>query len=328
MKKLKKNISVLLVAFIATFFMSQNAYAYTGIDISAYNENVNFNAVSDDGVKAVIIKATEGVDWQDSMFNTYSSRIQNSGVEHIGYYHFLSERTSPSEQARDFYNAIKNKHYDIMPCLDVETNNYGRSESELTNRCLEFIQTFKELSGQNVMIYSGAYFARDNLDFRIKMQPLWVASYGRSPIPTGFVNVVGWQYTETGSINGIGGYVDVNEFNDGMLLSNGNIVPQTPPVNTNNDNIYSQLQEELNRQGFGNLDVDGIPGPLTLAACPLVKEGAKGNITQWIQLRVGANPDGKFGVETKDAVIGFQYSMGISADGIVGRNTWSKLLGI
>lgn len=54
------------------------------------------------------------------------------------------------------------------------------------------------------------FFARDNLDMRIKTQPLWVAHYGvSSPMPIGFINVVWHQYTETGYINGIKGKANV-----------------------------------------------------------------------------------------------------------------------
>jgi GH25 family lysozyme M1 (1,4-beta-N-acetylmuramidase) len=342
MKNLKKIISLGFVAVItATFFISQNAYAYKGIDISACNWDngrINFNEVKGDSVEAVICKATEGVDWQDDYLDSNYWGAKNAGIKHIGFYHFMSEKTDPSQQARDFWNAIKDKNYDIMPCLDVETNNYNRSAYEITNRCLSFIQTFKELSGQNVMLYSGAYFSRDNLDMRIKTQPLWVASYGRNPIPTGFVNVVGWQYTETGEIGGVNGCCDVNDFNDGMLLENSNYIPSTPTVIDSQDNggtqvggddVVAQLQRLINEQGFGDIDVDNIAGNETLGHAPLIKKGAEGEITKWIQLRVGMTGnevDGVFGSNTKQAVISFQSYRGISADGVVGRNTWRELL--
>lgn len=95
-----------------------------------------------------------------------------------------------------------------------------------------------------------------------------------------------------------------------------------------NDEIR-RLQHELNVQGFtdenGNqLSEDGIGGQLTLSACPLVKRGAYGNITQWIQLRVGVNPDCDFGGQTEEGVKYFQRSRNIDDDGEVGKVTWSK----
>jgi len=36
--------------------------------------------------------------------------------------------------------------------------------------------------------------------------------------------------------------------------------------------------------------------------------------------------DGVFGAQTKAAVLRFQYNAGLSTDGIVGRNTWNKIL--
>jgi len=38
--------------------------------------------------------------------------------------------------------------------------------------------------------------------------------------------------------------------------------------------------------------------------------------------------DGIFGEKTRAAVIDFQASRGLSGDGIVGQNTWRKLLGL
>ncbi|MDP4146530.1 MAG: N-acetylmuramoyl-L-alanine amidase [Bacillota bacterium] len=93
-------------------------------------------------------------------------------------------------------------------------------------------------------------------------------------------------------------------------------------------NSVASLQAELNKQGFGNLVVDNIAGPKTLAACPLIKQGAEGNITKWVQGRLGVTADGMFGSETKQAVINFQRTHGFTMDGIIGENTWKALLGI
>ncbi len=52
------------------------------------------------------------------------------------------------------------------------------------------------------------------------------------------------------------------------------------------------------------------------------------NLTKIVQNTVGVTADGKFGNNTKTAVINFQKLVGLNADGIVGLNTWKKILGI
>lgn len=99
-------------------------------------------------------------------------------------------------------------------------------------------------------------------------------------------------------------------------------------------NDIAQLQDECNRQGFSNQKVDGIPGPITLAGCPMLKKGARGNITRWVQTKLNSlgyncgTIDGDFGNNTKNGVMAYQRAKGLVADGIVGPKTWSKLLGL
>lgn len=124
-----------------------------------------------------------------------------------------------------------------------------------------------------------------------------------------------------------------------------NHISSSPAVDTNTsspvqintskgDDWVRRLQQECNNQGFSKQAVDGIPGPATLAGCPTVRKGAQGNITKLLQERLvtlGYNTngvDGIFGNGTKNAVIAFQKSKGLSADGIVGANTWRKLLNL
>ena len=93
------------------------------------------------------------------------------------------------------------------------------------------------------------------------------------------------------------------------------------------------LQSELNAQFGKGLTVDGLWGPKTRAACVNVKQGASGNLTRIIQGILycrGYDPkgfDGIFGAGCAAAVKTFQTDAGLSADGIVGKNTWAALLG-
>ena len=117
----------------------------------------------------------------------------------------------------------------------------------------------------------------------------------------------------------------------GTTVSNPTPQPPQPSKPSGYDEWIERLQAECNAQGFSNQTVDGINGPNTLAGCPTVKKGARGNITKLIQERLNSvgfslSTDGIFGNDTKNAVVVFQRNRGLSQDGIVGKNTWSWLL--
>ena len=111
------------------------------------------------------------------------------------------------------------------------------------------------------------------------------------------------------------------------------IKPVQAPV-SNTDDWVARLQAECNNQGFSNQKVDGIPGANTLKGCPTLKKGASGNITKLLQeklVKLGYSTngvDGIFGSGTYSAVREFQKTRELSADGIVGQNTWRKLLNL
>lgn len=105
-------------------------------------------------------------------------------------------------------------------------------------------------------------------------------------------------------------------------------VPTPQPTSKNYDSWIARLQEECNKQGFSNQKVDGIAGPNTLNGSPMVRRGARGNITKLIQEKLGISADGIFGANTEVAVKNYQRTNGLSVDGIVGRNTWRKLLNL
>ena len=97
--------------------------------------------------------------------------------------------------------------------------------------------------------------------------------------------------------------------------------------------LVKALQTEFNRQFGSGLAVDGIFGNNTKNACRNIKQGMTGNITKTIQGMLICRGydtngfDGIFGSGTANAVRQFQSNNGLSADGIVGKNTFSKLFG-
>lgn len=296
-----------------------------GIDISMHNGTIDFTKVKDDNVEVIIIKATEGVDYIDPKFEEYYNQCNNMGFK-LGFYHFMSEKTSPAIQAQDFYNAIKNKSFQVIPVLDIETNTYGRSCTEISNRCIEFLDEFKKLSGYDCVIYTGGYFGRDLLDSRVKRYKGWIAHYGvTNPMNNGFT-IVGHQYSETGHVNGIYGSVDMNTFYNDILID-PNSRPTINQIKNNCENSSPKDKiKELQR--IMGINDDGLWGPQTDAAARNLIAGLNYTtpaLTTWIQLRLGLTADGIFWYKTEAAVKSWQSRNGLVVDGIAGYNTIKSL---
>ena len=108
-----------------------------------------------------------------------------------------------------------------------------------------FLETLESVTKSQVVIYSNAYDARAIFGSELTKYPLWVANYDvNSPQPNGkWETWVGWQYTSTGRVAGISGYVDRNQFTDGILQSSSTIIPEpdtpSPDPDTGNTIVYT-----------------------------------------------------------------------------------------
>ena len=60
----------------------------------------------------------------------------------------------------------------------------------------------------------------------------------------------------------------------------------------------------------------------------LLKRGDNNEDVKKLQSKLGLEPIGNFGPKTEDAVKAWQAKNGLTADGIVGPNTWNKIMGI
>ncbi|WP_297424734.1 GH25 family lysozyme [Clostridium sp.] len=182
---------------------------YKGVDISHYNGQINFTKVKAAGIQVVYIKATEGTTYVDNYLGTYYNGAKNAGLK-TGFYHFLVGTSSPETQAQNFYNNIKDKQSDLKPVLDVEINGFN-----VMDYTIRFINEFKRLSNIDVCIYTYSDFI-SNLDNRLAKYSLWEANYYRNinnlPSNNIWSSRAGFQYTDQGSIDGISGNVDLDQF--------------------------------------------------------------------------------------------------------------------
>jgi lysozyme len=192
-------------------------FVIAGIDISHYNGTVNYGQLSAAGVVFAYVKATEGRMTKDPLYATnYAGLSQNQILR--GAYHFFYPQLDPAAQAANFLSVVAQLNPgDLPPVLDVEISgeqNYGAIVAAMQ----QWLDTVEQALGRTPAIYTAPGFWNTVLNGTAAFSgyPLWVAEYTTSPapqIPNGFSSYVFWQYSQSGSVPGIIGSVDMDWFN-------------------------------------------------------------------------------------------------------------------
>lgn len=234
-------ISISLPCF--AFGPSSNVI-YQGIDVSSWQGSIDFSAVKSSGIEVVYIKSSEGQSYIDPYFESNYQNAKANGLK-VGFYHYVTARTV--EQARleanFFARVVSGKQVDCKLAMDFES--FGNlSITEINEISKTFLETLEDDTNSKAVIYSNAYSARTIFNSELTNYPLWVANYDVSePESNGkWESWLGWQYTSTGSINGISGNVDRDQFTDGIFLSSSEPLPtpETPETpSTGNTIVYT-----------------------------------------------------------------------------------------
>jgi len=254
-----------------------------GIDISSYQDNIDFYKVKNSGIKIVYIKATEGFTYNNPFMKIQYSDAKAAGLS-IGFYHYLREN-NPILEAKHFLGVIEGFSSDCKYAIDVEQS-LGQTRAKLSSNVRGFAD-YLISNEKKVCIYTGDNFYENSLDSSVKNIPLWVAHYGVvKPYATKYI---GFQYSNSGSVSGINGLVCLDEFTSDIFIN-----PLAVSLNTSSaiNFIVKTFQHATNLVGLkdmsGNkLIEDGIKGACTdeVIAKVLGARGANNEFVRWIQQR-------------------------------------------
>lgn len=192
------------------FEPSWEAFPVRGIDISAHNGDVDFEAVRSAGYRFVIIKATEGSSFKDSRFAANISRARRAGLK-VGAYHFFRFDATGYMQWLNFLHSLRGQKLDLPVVIDIEQ--WTNPEYRTTPRVVATLKSLiyrLEREGHQVMLYTNKDGYEEFVSGRLDDYPLWICSF--SPLPSG-MHWDFWQYTHRGGVDGISGRVDLNVWN-------------------------------------------------------------------------------------------------------------------
>ena len=207
-----------------------------GMDVSYYESSINWAAAKAGGIQYAFIRVSDGTGFHDPKFQQYWAAAKSAGVIR-GAYQFFRPAQSATAQADLLISAVGSyTPGDLPPVIDVEVTG-GMSASAIAAGVRTWVDRVKGALGVTPIIYTGYYFWRDSVGAPSSFHdnPLWVAAYvSHCPdIPSTWSKWQFWQYSDTGSVSGISGGVDVNRFNgsldDLIAFANGS-GSQPPPM--------------------------------------------------------------------------------------------------
>lgn len=188
------------------------ANTFKGIDVSQYQQGVDFKKVKASGVDFVIIRAGFGkyANQKDPCFESHYKAAKAAGLKVGAYWYSYAATVEDAKvEAQTCINAIKGKTFEYPIYFDLEE----RSQfSKGRAFCDSLVKTFcnaLEAAGY----WAGLYISRSPLQQYIsadvaKRYALWVAEYGSKCNYGGTYGM--WQYSSTGRVSGISGNVDTD----------------------------------------------------------------------------------------------------------------------
>ena len=202
-------------------YEDDNYISRLGVDVSYHQGSIDWEKVKADGYDFAMIRigyrgyGTEGSLNLDTSFHDNIRNAQNAGLD-VGVYFFAQaineeEALEEAEFVLKYLNGYQLQLpvvYDPESILDDDARTDNVTGEQFTKNTEVFCERIKE-AGYEPMIYSNMLWEAYKLDLeQLAAYPVWYADY--EPLPQTPYNFSMWQYSNSGTVDGIRGAADLN----------------------------------------------------------------------------------------------------------------------
>lgn len=176
-----------------------------GIDVSEYDDAVDWTTAKGSGISFAFIRVSDGLAFPDSKFDTYWPAARAAGVVR-GPYQFFEPDVDPIQQADTLLAKAALEPGDLPPVLDIETAD-GLSTAEVMASVHAWIEEVTNAIGRPPIVYAGLYsWPSITGGADVTTSPLWIPQYTTAAcpdIPDPWTSWLFWQHSDTGVIAGV-----------------------------------------------------------------------------------------------------------------------------
>lgn len=194
-----------------------------GIDVSAWQGDIDWPAVAGDGQKFAFIRVSDGTTYIDDYFEPNWQQARDAGLI-VGAYQYFRPGQDPIAQADILLQKMGPLEPGVLPpVIDVEASD-GLDPAQVTNRVGQWIDHVEGALGVKPIVYTGKYFWQASVgSAEWAAYPLWIAQYGPvcPDLPDQWSAWEFHQTSSTGKVAGVGGNVDTNLFNGDLAALEG-----------------------------------------------------------------------------------------------------------
>lgn len=188
-----------------------------GIDVSKWQENIDWKKVKADGIKFAMLRLGFGSSngnscKTDSCFEKHLSNAVAAGIDVGCYFYSYAKSAEAAKREAEYVISVLNKHKGVFTypvAFDLEdVSQAGLGKDVLTNMVIAFCDTI-EKAGFYCSLYSNLNWLNNYLDdSRLTRFDHWLAQWSSAPTYKGDFGM--WQFTSSGTVSGISGRVDMN----------------------------------------------------------------------------------------------------------------------
>ena len=230
-------VAVLVIIFLTVFVLAKQKNIFInkwfvnetgstiGVDVSAYQAEIDMQKLKAQNISFIYIKATEGSNTQDEKF---AQNWQNAAAADLvsGAYHFFSYDSAGKTQAENFIKTVgTDMKSRLLPAVDVEY--YGDKEQnppakeDVVRELKVFLDLVEKTYGVKPLIYTRADIYDNYLKGEFDSYKKWISSL-YTPLSWNYKDDwYLWQYLNRGELDGYTGgeqYIDLNILNSEKSL--------------------------------------------------------------------------------------------------------------